>query len=43
MRPSEAIVMLLKELDESKVEVEPELGAYLDFVIWKIKMNADII
>ena len=43
VRQSEVVVMLLKELDESKAEVEPELGANLNFVIWKIRMNADII
>ena len=43
VKPSEVVMMLLKELDESKVEVEPELGANLDFMIKKIRMNADII
>ena len=43
MGPGEAIMVLLKELDESKAKVEPELGANLNFVIWKIWMNGDII
>ena len=43
VRPSEVVVMMLKELDESKAEVKPKLAANLDFVIWKILMNVDII
>ena len=43
MGPGEAVMVLLKELDERKVEVDLELGANLNFVIWKIQMNGDII
>ena len=43
VRPSEVVMILLKELDESKAEVELKLGDNQDFVIWKIRMNSDII
>ena len=42
-RPGKAVMMLIKELDKSKAEVEPELGTNLGFVVWKIWMNRDIV
>ena len=43
MRPSEAIVVLLEELDECKAEFGAEAHSNLDLVVRVIGMNADII
>ena len=43
MRPSEAIVVLLKELDEGKVEFRVDACSTLDLVVLVVGMDADII
>ena len=43
VRPSKAIVMLFEELDEYKVQLRAETCSDLDFVIWKVRMDAYII
>ena len=43
VRPSEAIMVLLEELDECKAQLEAEACSDLDFVIWKVWMDANII
>ena len=43
VRPSKAIVVLFEELDECEVHLIAETCSDLDFVIWKVKMDANII
>ena len=43
MGPSEAIIVLLEELDECKVEFGAEACSNLDLVVWVIGMSADIV
>ena len=43
VRPSEAIVVLLEELDECKMEFKAEACSNLDLVVWVVGMDADII
>ena len=41
--PSEAIVVLLKELDECQTEFQVEACSNLDFVVWIVQMDVDIV
>ena len=43
VRPSEAIVVLLEELDECKVEFRAKVCSNLNFVVWVVGVDVDII
>ena len=43
MGPSEAIVVLLEELDECQTEFQMEACSNLDFVIRVVRMDADFV
>ena len=43
VRPSEAIMVLLEELNECTVEFRAEACSNLDLVVWVVGMDADII
>ena len=43
MRPRKAIMVLFEELDECKAQIIDEMCFDLDFLIWKVRMDAYII
>ena len=43
VRPSEAIMVLLEELDECKTEFRAEACSNLDLMVWVVRMDVNII
>ena len=43
MGPSKAIVVLHEELDECELELYAETCPNLDFVVWIVGMDADVV
>ena len=41
--PSKAIVVLLEELDEYESELRVDACSNLDFVVWIVGMDADVV
>ena len=43
MGPSEAILVLRKEFDEYELELCTEACPDLEFVVWIVRMDADVV